>query len=61
MAIVVNSQTWADQKVEFLRHQQEMFEEFLADNKDQIELIQMTITPERTETIVNMKTPPEQG
>jgi hypothetical protein len=61
MDYVVNSQTWVDQKDAFLRHQQEMFEEFLAYNKDQIESIQLTFMPDRTETIVRMKTPPEQG
>ena len=61
MGIVVNSKTWADQKVEFLRHQQEMFEEFLASNKDKIESIQQTFTPDRTETVVQMKSPTEQG
>ena len=59
--IVVNSSTWADQKVEFLRHQQEMFDEFLAYNKDNIESIQQTFTSDGTETtVVQMRSPGEQ-
>lgn len=53
--IVVNSSTWADRKVEFLRHQQEMFEEFLDCARDRIESIEQTITPEGTKTTVRMR------
>jgi hypothetical protein len=60
--IVVNSPTWADRKAEFLRHQQEMFEEFLDYNKDNIESIQQTFASDGAETfIVRMKPPAEQG
>ncbi len=59
--IVVNSQAWADQKVAFLRHQEEMFDEFLDWAKDKIESIEQTITPDGTKTVVHMKTPAEQG
>jgi hypothetical protein len=60
-AIVVNSKAWGDQKDEFLRHQQEMFEEFLDYARDRIESIEQTITPDGTETVVRMKTPAEPG
>jgi hypothetical protein len=60
--IVVSSPTWADQKVEFLRHQQEMLEEFLAYNEDNIESIQTTFKSDGTNTfVVRMKPPAEQG
>lgn len=55
--IVINSRVWADQKDMFLRHQQEMFEEFLADNKDKIEAIHQTIIPNGTDLVVRMKPP----
>ena len=58
--IVVNSPTWADQKVEFLRQQQEMFEEFLDSARDRIESIEQTITPDGTKTTVRMRTSAEQ-
>ena len=61
MDIVVNSETWTDQKVAFLRHQQEMFEEFLDYTRDRIESIEQTITPDGTETVVRMKPPAEPG
>jgi hypothetical protein len=41
--IVVNSPAWIDQKEPFLRHQEEMFEEFLEWSKDHAESIQMTL------------------
>jgi hypothetical protein len=61
--IVVNSPAWVDRRDEFLQHQQDMFEEFLALERDQIESIQQTITPDGTEFVVRMKTPagPGQG
>jgi hypothetical protein len=59
--IVINSPTWVDRRDEYLQHQQDMFEEFLASNRDQIESIQQTFTPNQTETIVRMKTRSEQG
>jgi hypothetical protein len=43
--MVVNSRTWADQKEASLRHQQEMFEEFLDHYKNKIETIEATFTP----------------
>lgn len=55
--IVVNSRAWADRKEEFLRQQQEAFEEFLAHNKDRVEAIHQTFTPDGTETVVRMKPP----
>ena len=55
MDIVVNSRAWADRKDEFLRQQQEAFEEFLADNQDRIEAIHQTYTADGTETVVRMK------
>jgi hypothetical protein len=58
---VINSSAWADQKDAFLRHQQEMFEEFLASNRENIESITQTMTPDRTETVVHMKTPASPG
>jgi hypothetical protein len=54
--IVVNSRAWSDRKEEFLRHQWDMFEEFLDVNKDRIEEIQQTITPDGTKWVVRMKT-----
>lgn len=59
--IVVNSQAWADRKDEFLAHQQEMFEEFLAYNRDDIESIQQTISSDAIKTVVRMKMPDEPG
>ena len=53
--IVVNSRAWIDKKEEFLRHQLDMFEEFLDYNKDRVETIDMTITPEGTKVSVHMK------
>src|SRR5262245_464153 len=55
--IVVNSRAWVDRKEAFLRHQQEMFEEFLDYNKDRFEAIHPTFTPDRTEVVVRMKSP----
>jgi hypothetical protein len=55
--IVVNSIAWLDRRDEFLQHQQDMFEEFLASSRDQIESIQQTITPDGTKFVVRMKTP----
>jgi hypothetical protein len=55
--IVVNSRAWANQKEEFLREQQEAFEEFLADNKDRIEAIHQTFTPDGGETVVRIEPP----
>jgi hypothetical protein len=57
--IVTNSKAWADQKDDFLRHQQEMFEELLAYNRDRIESIEQTMTPDKTVTVVRMKAPAE--
>jgi len=59
--IVVNSRAWVDQKEAFLRHQQEMFEEFLDYNKDRFEAIHTTFTPDRTEVVVRMKSPDRPG
>jgi hypothetical protein len=59
--IVANSPTWSDQKVEFLRHQHEMFEEFLDCSRDSIESIEQTITPDGTKTTVRMRTSAEQS
>ena len=54
--IVVSSPAWIDQKEAFLRHQWDMFQEFLADNKDCIEAIHQTTTPDGTQMVVHMKT-----
>ena len=59
MDIVVNSCAWADRKDEFLRHQEEMFEEFLAGNTGMIEAIHQTITPDGTAFVVRLKAPAE--
>jgi hypothetical protein len=59
--IVVNSRAWCDQKEAFLRHQEDMFEEFLDACRDRIEAIHQTITPEGTEVVVRMKPPVEPG
>lgn len=55
--IVVNSHAWADRKDDFLRQQEEAFEEFLADNQNRIEAIQTTMTPHGTNVVVQMKSP----
>jgi hypothetical protein len=52
--IVTNSRAWADQKDEFLQHQADMFQEFVDDNMDRIESIQMTITPDGTDAVARM-------
>lgn len=44
--IVVNSATWGDQREAFLRHQEDMFMEFLDASRDTIEAFEQTITPE---------------
>jgi hypothetical protein len=54
---VVNSSAWSDQKDDFMRHQWDMFEEFLAANKEAIKEIQMTISPDGTQMVVEMKQP----
>jgi hypothetical protein len=61
--IVINSPAWVDQRDEFLRQQQEAFEEFLAFENDRVESIQQTITPNGTEYVVHLKTSvgPSQG
>ena len=53
--IVVNSAAWLDRRDEFLQHQQDMLEEFLACSRDQIEWIQMTMTPDGTKLVIRMK------
>jgi hypothetical protein len=56
--IVINSAAWVDQRADFLQHQQDMFEEFLADSRDEIESIQETYHPDgTTSVVVNMKSP----
>ena len=46
---------------EYLRHQKEMFKEFLSFSGDQIESIEQTITPEGTKFVVRMKPPTGPG
>ena len=53
--IVINSKAWIGQKENFLQQQADFFEEFLADNADRIESIQMTITPDGTDVTAHMK------
>ncbi len=55
--IVINSPAWSDRKEAFLREQAEAFEEFLTHNRDKIEAIDQTITPDGTKTVVRMKSP----
>jgi hypothetical protein len=59
--IVVNSSAWVDRRDEFLQHQQDMFEEFLASSRDQIESIETAMTPDGTTVVVRMKPPAGSG
>jgi hypothetical protein len=53
--IVINSKAWIGQKDDFLQQQADFFQEFLADNAEKIESIQMTITPESTDLTAHME------
>lgn len=53
--VVINSKAWIGQKDDFLQQQADFFEEFLADNIDRIESIEMTIKPDRTDVTAHMK------
>lgn len=58
MDSVVNSNVWADRKDDFLRQQEEAFEEYLEWKKDEIEEIRQEFTPGGTKTVIKMKAKP---
>lgn len=53
--IVINSDAWIDQKDDFLQQQEEALQEFIGENRNKIESIQQTFTPDGTQTTINMK------
>lgn len=52
---VINSLAWADERNDFIKHQEEQFEEFLETGKDNVESIQHTYNPHKTEVKYIMK------
>ena len=53
--IVINSNAWVDQRDAFLQEQEEALQEFIDHNPDRIASIQQTMTPDGTETTVDLK------
>lgn len=52
---VINSETWLENKADFLRQQQEIMTEFIQENKDNIENIKMNLSPTGSQVKIEVK------